>query len=248
MRVSLEDQNKDLTEVEREPRLFTGIEALDRMMGGFPLGSVVVIAGRPGSGHELLAQQVMYNAAARQKRVSYLTIDRPPEDIITELYAMKLDVDEVVKSQKWNFLNGFDTRLQVRRGHLGPKVLLDMLDAVSECAKAGDWTTVDTLSKVLEFNSYQEVTSFVDDLVVDARDGRGLHFLLIVEELHDQKTLTQLAQACDGYIRLKLDDARSEPSGTIRIEKLRRANNIPRALNYAIGPDGITIETATRIL
>jgi KaiC/GvpD/RAD55 family RecA-like ATPase len=231
-----------------EPRLFSGIEALDRVIGGFPTGSVIAITGRPGSGHEIFAQQIMFNAATAGNKVTYFSIDRPPEDIASELRSMKLDLDELIASQRWTFLNGFDVRLRIKQGELGSKVLLDMLNAVSKSAKAGDWTTVDTLSKILELHDQKEVTSFVDDLLVEAREGRGLHFLVMVEELHDQKTLASLAQAVDGYVRLKLDDTRSEPTGTIRIEKLRRANSIQRSLNYLIGSDGITIETATRIL
>jgi hypothetical protein len=45
-----------------------------------------------------------------------------------------------------------------------------------------------------------------------------------------------------------LDETRAEPSGTLRIVKLRRANSVQRALNYLIGPEGIVIQTATRIL
>jgi circadian clock protein KaiC len=231
-----------------EKRLASGIEALDRVLGGFPQGSVVAVAGSPGSGYDLFVQQIMFNAASAGNRVTYLTVDRAPEDIVGDLRSLNLNLDDLIEGQRWNFLNGFEVRMKVRQGELGPKVLLDMLGAVSRAAKAGDWTVVDTLSKILEFNGQKEMTSFVDDILVEAREGRGLHFLLIVEDLHDQRTLTQLAQACDGYVRLSLDRTRSEPSGVIRVEKMRRANAVQRSLNYLIGPEGVTIETATRIL
>jgi KaiC/GvpD/RAD55 family RecA-like ATPase len=231
-----------------EPRLSSGIEALDRVIGGFPTGSVVAIAGKPGSGHDLFVQQILFNAASSGKKVTYLSIDRPPEDVVSDLQSLKLSLDELVGNQRWNFLNGFDARMKINKGELGKKVLLDMLEAVSKSAKSGDWTGVDTLSKLLESNDTKEVTPLIDDLLVEAREGRGLHFLILVEELHDSRTIASLAQLCDGYIRMSLDESRNEPSGTIRIEKLRRANSVQRGLNYLIGPDGIVIETATRIL
>jgi len=234
--------------VRDQPKLSSGIEALDKAIGGFPMGSVVVLAGKPGSGYDLFAQQIMYNAASAGNTVTYLTVDRAPEDIVGEMQDAKLDLDELIEKKNWKFLNGFQTRLKVQQGDLGPKVLLDMLRAVSKSAKVGDWTVVDTLSKLMEYNGKGETKSFLDDIILEAREGRGLHFLLVVEELHDEKTLASLAQTCDGYIRLGLDEARAEPSGTIRIEKLRRANSVQRSLNYVIGEDGITIETATRIL
>lgn len=224
------------------------MEAFDKTIGGFPMGSVVVLAGEPGSGYDLFAQQVMFSAAAAGNRVTYFTVDRAPEDIVAEMQSVNLDLDQVLQSRNWNFLNGFETRLKVQQGELGNKILLDMLVAVSKSAKGGDWTVVDTLSKLMEFNGQGQIKSFLDDIVLEAREGRGLHFLLVVEELHDQKTLASLAQAADGYIRLSLDKANSQPSGTIRIDKMRRANAAQRSMNYLITTDGITIETATRIL
>ncbi len=231
-----------------EPRLSSGIEALDRVIGGFPVGSVIAIAGKPGSGHDLFAQQILFNAASNGKKVTYLSIDRPPEDVIGELQSLKLDLDELVANKRWNFLDGFDARMKISKGELGKKVLANMLASVAKAAKSGDWTGVDTLSKLLEGKDTDEVTPIIDDLLVGAREGRGLHFLILVDDLHDSKTVASLAQLADGYIRMSLDESRSEPSGTIRIEKLRRANSVQRALNYLIGPDGIVIETATRIL
>ena len=226
----------------------TGIEAFDRAVGGFPAGSVIVLAGKPGSGHDLFARQILYNGSKAGNRVTYLTVDRSPEDIIWEMGEAKLDVEALVADQKWSFLNGYDARIKVSKGELGVKVLLDMLGAVARFAKAGDWTCVDTLSKMLEYNGHKEITSFLDDITIQAREGRGIHFITIVEDFHDAKTLGMLMQASDGYIRMNLDGTRAEPVGTIRIEKLRMANAVQRSLNYSLTGEGISIETATRIL
>jgi KaiC/GvpD/RAD55 family RecA-like ATPase len=230
------------------PRVMSGIEALDRAIGGFPAGSVIVIAGSPGSGHDQFARQILFNGARAGNRVTYLTVDRPPEDIVWEMLEGGMDVEALVTDNKWNFLNGCEARLKVRQGELGVKVLLDMLSAVARSAKAGDWTCVDTLSKMLEYNGHKEITAFLDDITLQAREGRGLHFVTIVEGFHDQKTIGMLMQACDGYIRMSLDGTRAEPIGTLRIEKLRLANGVQRSMNYSLTNEGVSIETATRIL
>ena len=230
------------------PRVFTGLEALDRAIGGFPAGSVIAVAGSPGSGHEIFVRQILFNAAKAGNRVTYLTVDRAPEDVIWEMNDAQMDVEQLVADQKWGFMDGYEVRLKVKKGELGVKVLLDMLGAVARSAKAGDWTCVDTLSKMLEYNGHSEVTSFLDDITQQAREGRGLHFITLVEDFHDKKTLSTIAQACDGYIRMALDEARAEPLGTLRIEKLRLANSVQRTMNYSLTPNGVSIETATRIL
>ena len=230
------------------PRVFTGMEALDRAMGGFPAGSVIAIAGNPGSGHELFVRQILFNGAKGGNRVTYLTVDRPPEDVIAEMEDAGLNVEQLVSEQKWGFLNGYEARLKVKKGELGAKVLPEMLGAVAKSAKAGDWTCVDTLSKMLEQSSDAELTSFLDDISMQAREGRGIHFLTLVEDFHDKKILSTIAQACDGYFRMALDSGRAEPLGTLRIEKLRLASAVQRSMNYSLTTNGVTIETATRIL
>jgi len=224
------------------------MEALDRAIGGIPAGSVIAVAGSPGSGHDMFVRQILYNASKSANRVTYLTVDRPPEDLVWEMAEAQMDVETLVGEQRWNFLNGYDVRLKVRQGELGVKVLLDMLGAVARSAKAGDWTCVDTLSKMLEYNGHNEITAFLDDITIQAREGRGVHFLTLVEDFHDKKTLSSIAQSCDGYLRMSLDNTRAEPLGTIRIEKLRMANSVQRSMNYSLTPTGVSIETATRIL
>ena len=45
-------------------------------------------------------------------------------------------------------------------------------------------------------------------------------------------------QACDGYIRMTLDNTRAEPIGTLRIEKLRMASSVQKSMNYSLTTDG----------
>jgi circadian clock protein KaiC len=55
-------------------RLGTGITALDRVLGGgFPTGSVIMIAGEPGTGKTVLTLQIMFSLARRGHRCLYVT-------------------------------------------------------------------------------------------------------------------------------------------------------------------------------
>lgn len=55
-------------------RIKTGIESLDDILhGGFPVGSITILAGGPGTGKTMLAQEMAYRQAALGKKVLYLT-------------------------------------------------------------------------------------------------------------------------------------------------------------------------------
>jgi hypothetical protein len=68
-------------------RLKTGIPALDTVLGGgLPVGSLIVVAGVPGTGKTILAQQICFsNGTPEHKAVYYSTISEPPEKFISHL-------------------------------------------------------------------------------------------------------------------------------------------------------------------
>jgi circadian clock protein KaiC len=58
----------------RLPRLSTGSDALDQILGGgLPVRSVNVIAGEPGAGKTIFALQILFHQARQGKKGLYLT-------------------------------------------------------------------------------------------------------------------------------------------------------------------------------
>lgn len=66
------------------PRLETGVRNLDAVLhGGIPKASIVVIAGPPGAGKTILAQQVCFHNASPDHRVLYFsTLSEPTAKIL----------------------------------------------------------------------------------------------------------------------------------------------------------------------
>ena len=55
-------------------RLSTGVEALDRVLGGgFPTLSTTIISGEPGTGKTILMLQILFHLARRGKKCLYFT-------------------------------------------------------------------------------------------------------------------------------------------------------------------------------
>lgn len=63
----------------RLPRLETGVRNLDALLGGgFPRGSMIVLAGPPGAGKTILTQQICFHNASPAQRVLYFnTLSEP---------------------------------------------------------------------------------------------------------------------------------------------------------------------------
>ena len=68
-------------------RITTGIEALDRILGGgFPANSINIIMGSPGSGKTILAEQIAFSNATAARPALYLaTVSEPLAKFVTHL-------------------------------------------------------------------------------------------------------------------------------------------------------------------
>ena len=229
-------------------KLMTGIDALDRTIGGFPNGSVILIQGKVGSGFDIFAQQILYTMASLGEcNVLYVTVDRPPDDIESELTARNWDISPLMADKRWEFLDLYTLRLNVRKGVAGPKALFDAFLRIPSLIKEGTWSAVDTLTFVLESVESKDVLGFLDEMVAAAREKGGLHFLLLVEGLHDERLVTSLAHLADGLFTFSLDPQAIEAMGSLRIVKLRKASHVTRLISYRIVDTGIVVETVSRI-
>lgn len=68
-----------MSQNSRDPRIKTGVPNLDAILcGGFPKGSVTVLAGSPGAGKTILTQQILFsNASAKNKAIIFNTLSEP---------------------------------------------------------------------------------------------------------------------------------------------------------------------------
>jgi circadian clock protein KaiC len=82
-------------------RLATGIPGLDVVLdGGLEPGSVTVLAGAPGAGKTILAQQVCFaNATAERKAIYYTTLSEPHSKLVRHLESFNFFTTDSLGSQ-----------------------------------------------------------------------------------------------------------------------------------------------------
>lgn len=228
--------------------LFTGIDSLDRMLGGIPNGSVLALYGRPGSGFDIFAQQILYTQAdSNGAKALYFTIEHPIEDISSEMVSRNWDIDKLTEKKQWEFFDAYTIRSNIRKGIVGPKVLLDSLKEYSKKINQEVWSVLDTFSYYLLNYEQKEIMEIVDDIISNAREKGGIHFLLIVEGMLDAQTIANISHLTDGLFKFSLDESQSEALGVIRIDKLRKVDYVTRMIPYRITETGLTIETSVRM-
>ncbi len=78
------------------PRVRTYIEGLDeRMQGGIPAGSVVLVSGVSGTMKSSVAFNILFNEALRGNNGLYLTLEQSSESFITHLKSLGFAIDKV---------------------------------------------------------------------------------------------------------------------------------------------------------
>jgi replicative DNA helicase len=88
-----------------------GIRAIDRVLGGFEPGNLIVIAGRPGCGKTALALQLTYNMSAFVP-VLFFTLEMTREEIGNRYLVMLTDIDsnrlkrgEGITGEEWRLID-----------------------------------------------------------------------------------------------------------------------------------------------
>jgi circadian clock protein KaiC len=88
-------------------RIPTGIEGLDKLVeGGIPRGSLIVLAGSPGSGKTIASAQYIYHGATRfGERGVYISFGERKEVFLENMERFGLNFKELEKKQQFKFLD-----------------------------------------------------------------------------------------------------------------------------------------------
>src|SRR3989442_11595491 len=89
-----------------EARVGTGVPGLDEMLeGGFPAGSLVTLAGRPGTGKTIFASQFLYQGARDVEQAGmYVSMLEGRKAYIRNLARLGFDILPLEKKGLFRFL------------------------------------------------------------------------------------------------------------------------------------------------
>jgi len=215
----------------------TWIEGLDEVLGGgLPDKSVILMMGEPGSGYDILAQQILYQHALKEDKVVYFTTMRSSDTLKEDFEIFGWDVPSLEKTDQWVFVD-IHTRsaLQILREEIPSRV------------EKGCWTLVDSLSYLLQTQKIDSVLKTVELLLESARKHGGIHFLLLVQGMQNPQTEIAIQHLVDGVIEFTAQEVAGGIDRRIRMKKMRKTVYTPRLIPFRMTERGIVIETAVRI-
>ncbi len=208
--------------------------------------------GGSGTGTEIFAQQLLYNAARRGARVLYVTIEKPPSDVREELHGIgaKLEPLEKTNPPRWTFLDAFTPRRLSRQGSAGLFAGGNLLSALKDelTVRVKDrYCALDSLSYLLLRYDLADAIDLLESLVYNSREHGGIHFALVNPQMHDPKTVNSVLHVVDGALEFIAEEKSQEIERSLQVRKMKRAAHKLVILPFSLTDRGIRIETTKRV-
>jgi circadian clock protein KaiC len=223
-------------EAPRPPdRLATGVRGLDSVLsGGLFRGLVYLLAGAPGSGKTILANQIAYEQARRGGRVLYVTLMAESHgQILWQLSGFSF-FDAALSGDAVRYLNAYN--------HLedaGLTGLRDVLRDAVRAAKASLLVLDGVVSAEVLARSETEYKRFVQDL--QSWCGLvGCSVLLLTSAGGDEETRPEHTMV-DGILLLQGRSVGMRRVRQLRVTKLRGSPFLEGDHVYDIGDAGLVV-------
>jgi len=215
----------------------TWIESLDEMLGGgLPEKNVILMTGEPGSGYDILAQQILYQNALHDGKIAYFSTTRAPDALREDFETFNWNVAPLLEKGNWIF---FDVHV--------PNVTQVLMEKIPKAMAEERCVLIDSLSYLILTQKYRSVIDIVELLLNTAKKHGGIHFLLLTQKMHDTETETTIQHLVDGVIEFSAQETAGGIDRRMKMKKMHKAVYEPRLIPFNITDHGITIETAVRI-
>jgi circadian clock protein KaiC len=218
-------------------RLPTGIAELDLVLdGGFPPGSCVVLAGAPGSGKTILAQQICFaNAKPDRRAIYYTTLSEPHSKLAAHLEAFSFfDGTAVGERVEFHHL----AALADQRGDVAMSAVTG--EVVRQAFESRPSVIVIDSSKALHEAEGSGFRKAVYDLASRVAHTDAVLILVGEYDEEDMRTAAEFAVA-DAILILSNTASGMVDRRWLRVAKLRGSDYLTGRHSFRIGPTGIEL-------
>lgn len=220
-------------------RLPTGSAALDLVLGGgLPAGSLIVLAGAPGTGKTILAQQICFaNATPDKKAIYYTTWSEPHEKLVRHLSPFRF-FDPKALGHAVEFIHLADLTNTTTGGEGLGEVAAEVVRKSFEARPAV--VVIDSSKALHDVADERGFRKAIYDLA--SQIGYSDAVLVFVGE-YSQEEIDDAAEfaVADGIISLTNEAVGPMDRRWLRVLKMRGASPLTGKHSFAIGPTGFEL-------
>jgi CheY-like chemotaxis protein/KaiC/GvpD/RAD55 family RecA-like ATPase len=214
----------------------TGVEIVDRALGGVVPGLPLVVCGPPGSGRTVLALQLAHAALARGERAVFLTSE-PPRLLISQAEGLGLPIETAVRDDRLVLLE-LDAHAAAQVRIHGPPALVE---ALRDAAGVPDLLVVEPVSALTEEILDESVLRGLLRELCELPASQGGYSFLSADasRLEEDANLSRsLADLAGTFVRLSRDP---DGSRLLLVEKSRGETPLSGAVPIHIGSGGLAL-------
>lgn len=215
----------------------SGNDDLDAVLGGgFTPGSLVVVAGSPGTGKTILAQQLVFaNATEDRPGLYYTTLSEPHSKLVKHLESFDFFRREALGSAV-HFLHITEMLQGVGTGERGVEALLD--EVVGQAfERTPSFVVIDSSKALHHFADQDRLRETIFSLAATV-SHTGAVLVLVGEYTADELDTSPEFAVADGIIHLGVDKRGPSEQRWLRVVKLRGRNYLSGQHTYRIGTGG----------
>ncbi len=217
-------------------RLPTGVPNLDEILkGGFPAFSVNVLAGSPGTGKTVLAQEMMfYNAGLGRKGLYVTTLSEPALKVLR--YQQAFEFFDESKVGELVFFNDIGTVVREQGLQQAQVALMDLVKEVRPAI-----VIIDSFKAIHDLApSVSEFRKFVYDLAVKMSGWQCTTFL-VGEYTADQLESEPEFAISDGVLYLANEERLRGGTRWLHVAKMRGSSFLSGRHSYEISSKGLEV-------
>jgi circadian clock protein KaiC len=216
----------------------TGVAGLNLVLnGGLAPGAVVVVAGAPGTGKTILAQQICFaNGTAEHRCVYYTTVSEPHTKLVRHLEQFTF-FDPQALGARVEHIHLGDFLRPARQDGLQPLVSEIVRKTLEEEPSV---VVVDSAKMLRDFASDRELRAALYDLT--GRISQTGTVLLLVGEYTPEELRSGIEfSLADGIIQLEYEAREPVDRRWLRVAKMRGGSHRPGKHTFQIGPGGVEV-------
>jgi len=222
----------------------TGIEGLDRLIqGGFPRGSVNLLAGPAGSGKTLLATQFAYHGVACGEPAAYLALEESRANVERVMAGFGMDLAGPEDAGTFVLVDLGAIRMgSSKDGIVGLPELQDFLRSCIASAHVQRVVLDSLCGAGLRYRSLPELREEMFTFTRFLRDT-GVTSLLVTES-PDTGRLTRFGIEqflADSFLHLALEEVKGELRRTLTVRKMRFTKHDTGKHPVHITPSGLVV-------
>lgn len=214
--------------METLTRIPTGVEGLDRLIGGgFLNGKVYLISGETGTGKTIFGLQYIYSGLIRGENGIYVSGDEKPSHILVDAASLGWDFDKYVKERKLGLLDVSANFADIRAGKAKD---VDVRTVVADLTKhvksiGAKRLVIDPIAPlVFEDENLARVQEYVRNGVFAVEDNLGCTIVITSGIVSGTSALSFFGVeefVTEGVILLGMDKRDGQRVRTLFIRKMR---------------------------